>query len=273
MKLVVCIRFDIVTVINTEQIGDENLVQNLKEKDLLTRSKEVLWASNVKKILRHVYRVSIGLPVIFLVLGIIVMWAANLPKYPYLEIQVNHVLMLVYVALPMLAGAWGLQSLERAKHYTARLIGSILVQAFLIFFSLLSAVILFMIMPPIESMTKDVDNYLVVDSDVERFRPVYEAFFPSSVPEHSDKVSYMYKCQNGLLSQEITIKASWQLPQDEYIASKEIMKQEHKVEEQSDHNWKVTLKGVRYPEKANLNMIYDDETHTITYLFTVDKNI
>lgn len=44
------------------------------------------------------------------------------------------------------------------------------------------------------------------------------------------------------------------------------------MEEIGKNKWSIIVKGIHYPEQADLNFIYDDNSQTVSYVFKVDKS-
>lgn len=251
--------------------NEETIDNNLSEKDLLARSKDTILSAQAKKILKVIHISCISLSAFFLLAGTLFLCCAYFPKYPYVDLSGGYMLLLLLTLLPIILGVFEICTLQRMKHYIIRIISSILMQCLLLFLALVSAICFFIILPPIASMTTDTADYLIMDSSVEEFRPVYGEFFPDSIPTHATDIKYSYSCKKSIFSEDVTISASWILPTDEYIAEKKHLLENHYIEK-NGNNWSVVLMGVHYPDKADLNFIYDDNLQMVTYIFTCHRN-
>ena len=251
-------------------LNEETIDHNLSEVNLLARSKDTIQSALAKKILKIIHISCIFLNVFFLLAGTLYLCRAYFPKYPYVDLSSGYLLLLLFILLPIIIGVLEICTLQRMKHYVIRIISSILMQCLFLFLALVSAICLFIILPPIASMTTDTANYLILDSSVEEFRPVYEAFFPANIPKYATDINYSYSCKKAFFSEDVTISASWILPTDEYFLEKNQLLDNHYIEKDGN-DWSVVLKGVRYPDKANLNFIYDDNLHMVTYILTYDR--
>ncbi len=253
-------------------INEEIVENNLSEKDLLARSKDTIQLTQAKKILKIIHISCIFFSVLFLLVGTLFLCFAYLPKYPHTDLSGGYMLTLMLILLPIILGVFELCTLQKMKHYVFHIISSILIQCVLLFLAFVSAICFFIILPPISSTTTDTADYLIMDSSVEEFRPVYEVFFPASIPAQATDIQYFYSCKKAIFSEDVAISASWILPADEYVAAKEQLLENHYIEKDGN-SWSVVLKGVRYPDKVDLNFIYDDNLQMVTYILTYNKNI
>ncbi|MCM1161614.1 MAG: zf-HC2 domain-containing protein [Roseburia sp.] len=246
--------------------------ENLKEKNLLARSEQCIKAMQIKKMIQYINVICIIINVLFIIIGIGFAYHENNPKYPHITLKAQYLPVIFLSLLPCILAMIELWSLKRMKHYIFRIVSSIFLQGLSLVLGFISAICLFVILPPLESMTDVTENYLMVDSETEKFASIYSAVFPNEIPEHASNVKYYYQRKKSFFSEEITIKATWALPVEEYEDTKNKIWNDYYVEEMEKNEWSIIVKGVHYPEQAALNFIYDDNSQTVSYVFKVDKS-
>lgn len=261
-------KYDIPKILD---VDEKLLLENMKGKNLLTRSKEFIQSIQAKTIVKVINMIAIILNILFILCGAAFMFSIK-RKYPHLTLNSQYFILILLTILPIIIGITQLCFLKKIKHYIFRILSSIFMQCFFLFWGGLSAIGLFILLPPLESKTNNTEHYLVVDDETERFSPVYNAIFPNTIPNQAADIQYCYLRKEALFSEEITITASWTLPEKDYIDAKNNILDNHYVEEISDNNWKITAMGIRYPEKADLNLEFDDNSRIVKYIFNVDRN-
>lgn len=124
------------------------------------------------------------------------------------------------------------KSTKRNRKFRRFISGTITVFSLLVGITAFYVAVLFSIVPPFCSLTTDINDYMVLDSWVERnYGDEIYAFFPDQIPEYAFKTSdvlypsipfttrYYYKYENTL-DQFVDIVAEWKLSQSEYEETK-----------------------------------------------------
>lgn len=174
--------------------GDDTfLKENLKEKNLLARSEQCIKAMQIKKIMQCINVICVIINVLFIITGIVFIYHESNPKYPHITLNFQYLPVILFSLLPCILAMIELCSLKRMKHYVFRIVSNIFLQGLSLVLGFISAICLFVILPPLESMTDAAKNYLVVDSGTEKFVSVYGAVFPDKIPEHAANVEYYYQ--------------------------------------------------------------------------------
>lgn len=224
-----------------------------------------------KKIIKMINILCIILNIAFIIGGIVFMFYAYSYKYPQISSISKYLIILLLCVSPAILGIIKLLTLKKMKRYVVRIVSNILMQCIFLFLGIVSAICIFIIMPPLESKTDNLQNYLVVDKEVEVFSSVYASVFPTVIPEQATNSKYLYLRKQSFLSEETTITASWTLPQEYYNDTKSNILDSHYVDIVDNNNWEITVQNVRYPQKADLNFIFDDSSQMVTYVFKVNK--
>lgn len=254
------------------EVDEAFFQENLKEKSLLVKSEKHIKAMQANKIMKYINVICIIINVLFLLVGIGFVYYNGIPKYPHITLGAQYLPIMLFSILPSILAIIQLCLLKRMKHYIFRMVSNIFLQGLFLVLGFVSVICLFVLVPPLESMTDAAENYLIVDKEIEKFNPVFTAFFPDAIPEQANNIEYYYRQKKGLFSEEITITATWVLPVKEYEETKNTIRNEHYVEEIEKNKWSVIVKGIHYPEKATLHFIYDDNSRTVSYAFKVDKS-
>ena len=224
-----------------------------------------------KKIIKMINILCIILNIAFIIGGIVFMFSAYSYNYPQISSISKYLIILLLCVSPAILGIIKLLTLKKMKRYVVRIVSNILMQCIFLFLGIVSAICIFIIMPPLESKTDNLQNYLVVDKEVEVFSSVYASVFPTVIPEQATNSKYLYLRKQSFLSEETTITASWTLPQEYYNDTKSNILDSHYVDIVDNNNWEITVQNVRYPQKADLNFIFDDSSQMVTYVFKVNK--
>lgn len=251
------------------EISEEILAENLEEKNLFIKGKDCIQSMLAGKIIRIINIISIILNVLLILCGILFICFAYDARYLYITFNMKYFIALLFSISPIILGIIEIITLKKIKYYVFRIISNIAMQSLLLFGSLVTVIGIFIILPPLESRTGNIENYLEVDNEVQEFHSVYTSFFPDKIPEQAENIEYFYSYKEGIFSERIQMIASWSLPKEEYINIKKAIMDNCYVQEAENNNWKVTIKNVRYPEKVNLNFIYDDDSQTVKYIFQV----
>lgn len=246
--------------------------ENLKEKGLLEKSEKYIKHMQAKKIMKYINIICIIINVLYLIAGIGFVYYGGIPRYLHITMGIQYFPIVLFSILPGIFAAIQLCSLKRMKHYICRIVSNIFLQGLFLILGLISVICLFIVLPPLESMTDSVENYLKVDNEIDEFNPVLSAFFPNKIPEQATNIDYYYQLKKGLFSEEIIITASWVLPDKEYEETKNKIQDEYYIEEIEKNKWSIIAKGIHYPEKATLNFIYDDDSRAVCYVFKVKKS-
>lgn len=140
-----------------------------------------------------------------------------------------------------------------------------------LFFSILSGFI-FLLMPPIQSYTDDIKNYLLEDKDLTSYAKFYEEFFPQKIPTDAQNISYSYKKSSDCFDTDATIFASWTLPEQSYLNYKQEMLEKSELKYIKGDTYEVSLHNVYLPEHLQLFFEYDDYSCELKYSAIIQRH-
>lgn len=254
-----------------EQKMEESVAFNLKEKDLLCKSRNTIKMSVVNKTIKIINVIFILLNLFILIAGIFFIFHYSNFRYPKVMVNPKYFILYIAILLPIITGIAEIGTVEKTKRYVARIVLNIFIQ-FTSLIGCMISVICITILPPVESVTNKPENYLLVDDETEKYMDVYCNFFPEIIPENAENIEYLYRKKEAFFSEEINITASWTLRQDDYRTEKFRVLNGYYTEKNEDGSYNITIEGVRYPGKADLTFNFDDTEGKVIYCFYVNEN-
>lgn len=244
---------------------------NLKEKDLLCKSRNTIKMSVINKTVKITNAVFMVLNLFIFIAGIIFISSYGNFRYPRIIADPKYFILYIAILMPIIIGIVEIGTIRKTKHYVARIVLNIFIQ-FIGMVGCILSVICIIILPPVESATDRPENYLLVDDEAEKYMDIYSNFFPETIPENADKIEYSYYKKDAIFSEEISVTASWTLPQDEYRTEKSRILNGYDTEKNEDGSCNITVEGVRYPGKANLTFHFNDAEGKVIYCFYVNQS-
>ncbi|MFT4006156.1 MAG: zf-HC2 domain-containing protein [Lacrimispora sp.] len=259
--------------------SEQKIKEIISEKDLLSRSKQSIQKDILKKILIVFNVISILITVFAIIVSATIMFKEYSIKYPMLHYTRNINLLYLICFLvglsPVIIAILELCSIKRSKiqHFTRKFISNILIQSVAVFLSLVIAITIFLIVPPLESQTDNLDEYLKVDKSILKYETIYNKFFPANIPENASDLEYHYKKYSNIVNTNVQIQFSMKLPESQYLTERDRVLGNNVIPIKGEKNtFDVTLYEVRYPGKVKLEFSYDDVIKRLTYYMHLDDN-
>lgn len=253
---------------------------NLKEKDLLLNAKKDLRFDFMKKFLKKFYIGVIIFNILALILEYFLITHGYDLKYPRfffgnLGIKTYIVLLFIFL-LPLITSTVGIlviNSMNFIKAYKAKTAVNVICLIISFLLSIISSFFIFAI-PPLESITNSPDKYLEVESDMERYKNIYDQFFPESIPKDAENINYSYKKYNGLFQTTSTVTASWTLSNESYKKYKEFVQTNCTMKVLEDNKYEIYLKDIpvdnNYPLGLKLIFEYNDNKNELKYTAEIE---
>ena len=256
----------------TEEIDTSQIEDYLKEKDLLSHSKKAMKFEGTKKVLSIIFYIISILNVLFIVLlsgSVLLGYYIKYPQFYIKELGATSFVLAIFILLPLIISIFGIFIAKRKvykKRYQRLLILTSVLLIPAIFFSIFGGLITFAI-PPIRSYTQNIENYLQMDDELDQYQKTIVAFFPEKVPNNAYDIQYSYAKYSSLFHDSLEIKASWNLPEEDYLYMvNQIDELEFTEKIEGGNNlYHIYLAGIPYPKNLKTYIEYDDAQHRITY--------
>jgi hypothetical protein len=191
---------------------------------------------------------------VFVSFWIAIVFLLNL-KYPSYYTPLNqeyvHLLLVVFLALPSM-----LLFLRKSVVSVIYAIVSVLLS--------ITSLVTMLLIPPLCSSTENPKNYLKIDAQQREFIQRASDFFPVEIPAEATEISYSYFKYSNFLDDEISIEASWNLPEAEYERIKSDIKGSGRIKGEGANSYRLSR------EKDFLQELieYEDSQKRISYIMT-----
>ena len=135
-------------------------------------------------------------------------------------------------------------------------------------------VVAFSIMSPCGSLTKDPDNYLVLDESSPVYFVSYIDFLPKQIPASAENVSYLYRYSNSP-DVHSDIFVQWTMPRDDYNAEKSRLLQNfpNVGVEQSGKYDVVYISDEKKTNLDHMGFAFSDSSFTIRYFVSYIEHV
>nr|WP_307991387.1 hypothetical protein [uncultured Niameybacter sp.] len=132
-------------------------------------------------------------------------------------------------------------------------------------------VLLSILLFPIKSSTTNYRNYMVLDKVTLPYTEPIRKFFPEEIPISAKNIKYSYDLTTGLLGEYIEIKASWELPQEEYLDIVKSVESTPLFENGQDSTWKLILPDAPYSYALEQFIEFDQSRRRVIYSAVIDN--
>lgn len=254
---------------------NQNTETFLEEKTLLEKSKQEIKETFANNIIGKIFKVIVVLGLFINVAMVIVTFVLYQYKYPRLyfkELGGAHIWLLILPFLPTLLAMLGMTVVSKLKKHKSFsriiLVGTIPAIFFGGFCTLF-----FMIIPPINSTTNNLSNYMKMDGDKDQFENSIINFYPAQIPVSAKQADYFYQRYTSFFAEDMKMEASWILPPSEYeMAKQQVLElSQFKNSSVSESGGNGTILSKILPENVTLAFEYNDDIKMVIYRAYTNK--